>query len=144
MKIPVLFRQLQQVPAENAALQEALEHRSDLCCVRLGLPLPRRMRPFTGNLDSRLRIQEREYASIAEFTRLHMLWENDTECQALAEAWKHCYDFQRQELLYVDDPGGPVIAWIQMAAEQTETIRYTVNPNYTMPGRQASEGGAEK
>jgi hypothetical protein len=135
MKIRVLFRQIQQVPAEKRAQQAELEHRSDLACVRLGIPLPTRMRPFTGNMDSRIRIHEREYDSIAEFTRLHMVWVNDAECQQIAQEWETCYDWQRQEILYVDDNRDPIIPWIQMAAEQGKTIRYTVNPNYTMPPR---------
>lgn len=144
MKIRILFRQLQQIPPENRQTQLDLEHRSDLTCLRLGIPLPARMRPFTGNLDSRVRISEREYDSIAEFTRLYVLMENDEECQQIAKEWTQCCDWQRQEILYVDDVRDPIIPWIQMAAEQEKTIRYTVNPNYTMPNAQKTEGGMSK
>jgi len=144
MKIRILFRQIQQVPPDNRQKQSELEHRSDLACVRIGIPLPTRMRPFTGNMDSRIRISEREYDSIAEFTRLHMLWENDEECQQIAKEWEQCYDWQRQEILYVDDIRDPIIPWIQMAAEQGRTIRYTVNPNYKMPYAQETKGEVSK
>lgn len=77
MKIRILFREIRSVPVENRQKQAELEHRSDLACVRLGLPLPMRMRPFTGNMDSRIRISEREYDSIAEFTRLYMVCERE-------------------------------------------------------------------
>jgi len=141
MKIRILFRQIQQVPVENRGKQQELEHRSDLSAVRMGLPLPMRYRPFTGNMDSQIRIHEREYRSIAEFTRLHVMWEKDEECQQIANEWERCYDWQRQEILYVDDPNDPIIPWIQMAAEQGKTLRYTVNPNYKMAKDQETAGG---
>lgn len=145
MKIRILFRQIQQVPACNAEKQRELEHRSDLAAVRLGIPLPIRYRPFTGNMDSRMRIHEREYRSIADFTRLHVVWEQDAECRQIAKEWQQCYDWQRQEILYVDDNNDPIIPWIQMAAEQGKTVRYTVNPNYKMAKDQEckEEEGAE-
>ena len=71
MKIGVLFRQIQEVPPENRELQKELEHRSDLAALRLGIPLPVRLTPFTGSLKSTVRVHEREYDSIAEFTSLH-------------------------------------------------------------------------
>ena len=71
MKIRILYRQIQEIPAENREKQKELEHSSDLAALRLGIPLPTRYRPFTGNMNSRMRIHEREYESIADFTRLH-------------------------------------------------------------------------
>ena len=92
MKIRVLFRQIQQVPVENREKQAELEHRSDLACVRLGLPLPQRLRPFTGSMDSRIRVSEREYESIADFTKLHVLWKSDPECIKLDEEWNRALE----------------------------------------------------
>ncbi len=133
MKIRILFREIRSISPENRQKQAELEHRSDLACVRLGLPLPMRMRPFTGNMDSKIRISEREFDSIAEFTHLYTVCEKDDECIAISEEWENCCEWQRREILYVDDPRDPIIPWIQMAAEQGRTVRYTVNPNYKMP-----------
>ncbi len=133
MKIRILFRTVQKVLPKNKEKQAELEYRSDLSCVRMGIPLPVRMRPFTGNMEDNIRIAEREYKSISDFTRLHVQWLEDEECQQIAKEWEDCYEWQRQEILYVDDSNDPIIPWIQMAAEQGKTIRYTVNPNYTMP-----------
>lgn len=141
MKIRILFRQIKQISPENELRQKELEHKSDLACVRLGLPLPVRMRPFTGKMDSRIRISESEYDSIAEFTRLYTVWTNDAECRELEKEWKKVYEWQRQEILYVDDINDPIIPWIQMAAEKEKTVRYTVNPNYKMSWEQKTEGG---
>jgi len=141
MKIRILFRQIQQVPAYNEKKQQQLEHRSNLAAVRLGLPLPACYRPFTGNMDSRMRIFEREYRSMADFTRLHVVWEKDEECREIEQEWRQCYDWQRQEILYVDDSDDPIIPWIQMAAEKEKTIRYTVNPDYKMAQDQRSWNG---
>ena len=70
MKIRILFRVIQEVPVEKREKQKAFEHQSDLCALRLGMPVAERYRPFTGNLNSLTRITEREYVSVAEFCRL--------------------------------------------------------------------------
>lgn len=132
MKIRVLLRQIQEIPYENQSLQKELEHRSDLAALRLGIPLPTRYRPFLGEQQTNVRIHEREYDSIAEFFRLHDLWERDPECQEIQRQWQQVYRWERRELYYVDDASDPIIPWIQMAAEQGRTIRYVVNPNYQM------------
>ena len=136
MKIGVLFRQIQEVPPENRELQKELEHRSDLAALRLGIPLPVRLTPFTGSLKSTVRVHEREYDSIAEFTSLHEKWLRDEECQRIAREWELVYRWQKQEILYIDDPSRPVIPWLQMAAVQDYQPKYTVNPNYKMPEKQ--------
>lgn len=143
MKIRILFRQIMEVPPENREKQTEMEHRSDLCAVRLGLPVPMRMRPFTGNMDSRIRIQEYEYESIADYTRLFVECTKDPEWAELEREWEGVYTWRRQEILYVDDARDPIIPWIQMAAEQGRTIRYTVNPNYKMPDKTGSEEHAK-
>lgn len=132
MKIRVLLRQIQEIPYENHLRQRELEHRSDLAALRLGIPLPTRYRPFLGEQQTNVRIHEREYDSIAEFFRLHDLWERDPECQEIQQQWQQVYCWERRELYYVDDTSDPIIPWIQMAAEQGRTIRYVVNPNYQM------------
>lgn len=136
MKIPIMFRQIQYVPVENRAKQKELEHRSDLAALRLGIPLPNRLVPFTGPEPSTLRIHEREYDSIAEFARLHDVWLKDEECQQIAREWEQVYMWQKQEILYIDDPfHKPIIPWMQMAGvkESDYRPRFTQNPNYRMP-----------
>lgn len=141
MKIRVLFRTIQEVPVENRERQKELEHQSDLEALRLGIPLPTRYRSFTGNCNNLTRIHEREFESIAEFTRLMQKWFDDPICQKLDADWEKCYRWQRQEILYADDPRDPVMPWLQMAAEQGRTIRYVVNPNYQMPKDQPNYKG---
>lgn len=112
-----------------------------MAALRLGIPLPTRYRPFTGNMNSRMRIHEREYESIADFTRLHEMWLNDPECRQIDEEWGKCYIWERREILYVDDAGDPTIPWLQMAAEQGRTVKYVVNPDYKMPKEQDNYKG---
>ncbi len=133
MKIRILFRQVQKVSSQNQEKLAQLEHRSDLACVRMGIPLPVRMRPLVGAMELNMRISEREFRSIADYTRLYAAWQNDEECRQIDKEYQECCESQRQEILYVDDNNDPIIPWIQMAAEQGKTIKYTVNPNYTMP-----------
>ena len=146
MKIRILYRHIQEVPYENAEKQKELEHRSDLAALRLGIPLPTRYRPFLGEQRSNIRVHEREYESIADFTRLHEVWEKDEECQEIHRQWQKVYNWERREVYYVDDPNDPIIPWIQMAAEQGKTIRYVVNPNYKMAKDQIIKklGGGEE
>lgn len=146
MKIRILYRHIQEVPYENAEKQKELEHRSDLAALRLGIPLPTRYRPFLGEQRSNIRVHEREYESIADFTRLHEVWEKDEECQEIHRQWQKVYNWERREVYYVDDPNDPIIPWIQMAAEQGRTIRYVVNPDYKMAKDQIIKklGGGEE
>ncbi len=146
MKIRILYRHIQEVPYENAEKQKELEHRSDLAALRLGIPLPTRYRPFLGEQRSNIRVHEREYESIADFTRLHEVWEKDEECQEIHRQWQKVYNWERREVYYVDDPNDPIIPWIQMAAEQGKTIRYVVNPDYKMAKDQIIKklGGGEE
>ena len=136
MKIRILYRQIQEVPVENREKQKEMEHESDLAALRLGISLPTRYRPFTGNMNSRIRIHEREFESIADFAKLHETWLNDPECKKIDEEWEKCYIWERREILYVDDANDPVMPWLQMAAESERTVKYTVNPNYKMPKEQ--------
>lgn len=136
MKIRILYRQIQEVPVENREKQKEIEHESDLAALRLGIPLPTRYRPFTGNMNSRIRIHEREFESIADFAKLHETWLNDPECKKIDEEWEKCYIWERREILYVDDASDPVMPWLQMAAEPGRTVKYVVNPNYKMPKEQ--------
>lgn len=141
MKVRILFRQIQEVPVENREKQKELEHRSDLAALRLGMPLPTRYRPFTGNMNSLTRIHEREYESMADFARLQQQWFQDEECRKLDAEWERCYTWQRCEILYGDDAADPTMPWLQMAAEQGRTVKYVVNPNYKMPKDQANYKG---
>lgn len=141
MKIRILFRQVQEVPVDKRELQKELEHRSDLAALRLEIPLPTRYRPFTGNMSNLMRIHEREFESVAEFTQLQEKWFNDPECQKLDQEWERCYNYERREILYCDDAKDPIMPWIQMAAEQGRTVKYVVNPNYKMPKDQDNYKG---
>lgn len=141
VKIRMLYRQIQEVPEEHREKQAQLEHRSDLEALRLGLPLPTRYRPFTGNMTAATRIHEREFESIEDLTRLLEAWFADPECRKLEEEWSHYVNWEMREIYYVDDPNDPVIPWIQMAAEQGKTIPYVVNPNYKMPKEQENYRG---
>lgn len=141
MKIRMLYRQVQEVPAENKKKQAELEHRSDLAALRLGIPLPVRYRPFTGNMTVNTRIHEREYESVGELARMQTLWQQDEECRRIDEEWSHILNWEKREIYYVDDPSDPIIPWIQMAAEQGRTIPYVVNPDYKMPKEQENYKG---
>ena len=81
MKLRILFRVIQEVPVENRELQKKYEHQSDLCALRLGMPLPERMRPFTGPQTNLIRVHEREFESIEDFLKLIQIWYDEQECK---------------------------------------------------------------
>lgn len=141
MKLRILFRVIQEVPVENRELQKKYEHQSDLCALRLGMPLPERMRPFTGPQTNLIRVHEREFESIADFCKLMQKWYDDPECQELDTNWEKCYNWEKREILYADDVRDPITPWLQMAAEQGKTIKYVVNPDYKMPKDQPNYRG---
>ena len=101
MKLRILFRVIQEVPVENRELQKKYEHQSDLCALRLGMPLPERMRPFTGLQTNLIRVHEREFESIANFCKLMQKWYDDPECQELDANWEKCYNWEKREILYL-------------------------------------------
>ena len=141
MKLRILYRVIQEVPVDKRGLQKEFEHRSDLLSLKMGIPLPVRMRPFTGPQTNLIRVHEREFESVADFCKLMQKWFDSPECQALDEAWEKCYNWEKREILYADDPRDPVTPWLQMAAEKEPVIRYVVNPDYKMPKDQPNYRG---
>lgn len=133
MKVRILYRQTQEIPFEKWLQELELERKTDIEEARLGHPLPRRYRAFTGTNHANIRVHEREYESIEEWGRMFEEWSEDEECQKLEVERHNYYTWEKEELYFVDDPNEPIMPWIQMAAEKEVTKQYEVNENYLMP-----------
>jgi len=141
MKIKILYRQVQEIPFDKWMQQLELERKTDIEEARLGHPLPRRYRMFAGGEKSQTRVHEREYESIAEWGRMFEEWAEDEACQKLEVERHNYYNWEREEIYYVDDPNSPTIPWMQMAAEREITEKYKINENYKMPKDQSTYNG---
>ncbi len=141
MKVKVCYRQTQEIPFDKWLQELELEKKTDIEEARLGHPVPRRYRLFTGSQNSQIRVHEREYDSIEEWGRMFEEWAEDEECQKIEVERHNFYIWEKEEIYFVDDPNEPMMPWLQMAAEKEVTTKYEVNPNYKMPKDQANYKG---
>lgn len=136
MKVRILYRQIQEIPFEKWLQELELEERTDIEESRLGHPLPRRYRAFTGSNKANIRVHEREYDSIEEWGKMVEEWSEDEECQKIEIERHNYYTWEKEELYFVDNPSEYIVPWAQMAAEKVVSKKYEVNENYLMPGEQ--------
>lgn len=133
MKVRILYRQIQEIPFEKWLQELELEKKTDIEEARLGHPIPRRYRSFTGSMNANIRVHEREYESIEEWGKMVEEWAEDEECQKIEIERHNYYNWEKEEIYFVDDPNEPMVPWLQMAAEKEVTAKYKINPDYRMP-----------
>lgn len=141
MKVKMIYRQVQRIPFEKLYPVRELDKKMDEAEAKIGFPKPRRCRAFSSGEMSQTRIQEREFESVADFGCAMAKWAEDESCQRFEIEKKNYVEWERNELYYVDDPGEPVMPWIQMAAEKDVTKKYEVNENFVMPKDQPTYNG---
>lgn len=100
----IVYRQTQKIPFEKWLQELELERATDEEESRLGHPLPRRYRYFSGAENSQIRVHIRAYDDFAAFGRLFEEWADDEVCQKLEVERHNYYEWEREELLYIDDP----------------------------------------
>ncbi len=99
-----VYRQTQNIPFEKWLQELELERKTDEEEARLGHPLPRRYRYWTGPENSQTRVHERIYDDFESFGAMFEGWADDEICQQLEVERHNYYNWEREELLYVDDP----------------------------------------
>ena len=120
MKVGVLYRQIQDVPAELWEKKLEIERRCDEAERRAGHPVPRRYRAMYGPEQAHIRVSEREYESIAEWGRMFEEWAGNEELQRL-EAERHQYfTWEREELYYIDSDQ-PAPLWMEYVSAPAKT-----------------------
>lgn len=100
----VVYRQTQEIPFEKWMQELELERKTDREEARLGHPLPRRYRMFSGAEHSQIRVHERVYDDFIEWGRKFEEFAEDEECQKIEVERHNFYVWEREEILYIDDP----------------------------------------
>lgn len=99
-----MYRQTQEIPFEKWLCELELERKTDREEGRLGHPLPRRYRYFSGAEHSQTRVHERVYDDFENYGKLFEAWADDEECQKTEVERHNFYNWEREELLSVDEP----------------------------------------
>ena len=100
----VMYRQTQHIPFEKWLQELELERKTDEEEGRLGHPLPRRYRYFSGAERSQTRVHERVYDDFENWGRLFEEWSEDETCQKIEVERHNYYVWEKEELFYVDEP----------------------------------------
>ena len=100
----IVYRQTQSIPFEKWLQEIELERETDEEEVRLGHPLPRRYRYFSGMERTQTRVHQRVYNDFEEFGKMFEEWADDEVCQKIEVDRHNYYNWEREELLYVDEP----------------------------------------
>ncbi len=100
----IVYRQTQKIPFEKWMQELELERRTDMEEARLGHPLPRRYRMFSGDEHSQTRVHIRAYDDFAAWGRMFEEFAEDEECQKIEVDRHNFYEWEREEMLFIDDP----------------------------------------
>ena len=117
----ILYRSIQEVPAEKWMQKLALEKQADDAEAALGYPLPRRLRPlFSPEHSHTVRVEERVFDSYADFAAKIAARNFHPELKALDDRRRALVKWEREELFYVDS-GMPVPRWMQAVSRKSMT-----------------------
>lgn len=116
--LKILYRHVQEVPADRWQEKLELEQLTDAAEAEAGYPLPRRLRPlFSAEHSHTVRVEERVFDSycdlgekLEERHRNRTLMELDARRRSLIK-------WEREELFYVDS-GSPVPRWMQAVSRR--------------------------
>lgn len=100
----IVYRQIQNIPFEMWMKELELEHIPDEEEARLGHPMPKRYRYYSGGENSQTRVHERVYEDFEQFGRLFEEWAEDETGQKLEIERHNYYNWEREELYLIDDP----------------------------------------
>ena len=119
--IKVLYRHVQEVPADRWMEKLELERQTDEAEARLGYPLPRRLRSlFSSEHSHTVRVEERVFDSYADFGAKLEQRHRTPELMALDARRRSLIRWEREELFYVDS-GMPVPRWMQAVSRRSMT-----------------------
>jgi hypothetical protein len=112
----IMHRRIQELRDERQLGRVfALETRTEELARPLGHPAPDRFRVFAaGNLHSQTRIQERTYDSFTEWAGAFEASAASTELAGFEPERRDLFEWEKDELFYVDAFGAEVPAWIEL------------------------------
>ena len=100
----IVYRQTQEIPFDKWMQELELERKTDEEEARLGHPLPRRYRMYSGAEHSQTRVHIRAYDDFETYGKLFEQWAEDRVGQELEVERHNFYVWEREELLFIDDP----------------------------------------
>lgn len=119
--VKILYRHVQEVPADKWMEKRKLERETDAVEAELGYPLPRRLRSlFSAEHSHTVRVEERVFDSYADFGKKLEQRHRDGRLMALDAKRRSLVKWEREELFYVDS-GMPVPRWMQAVSRQPMT-----------------------
>ena len=127
--IKILYRQVQEVPANKWKEKLELERLTDAAEAEAGYPMPRRMRPlFSAEHSHTVRVEERVFESYGDFGRQMALRNQNPKLMELDAKRRSITKWEREELFYVDS-GMRVPRWMEAVSRKpiTEEDRKEAN-----------------
>lgn len=100
----IVYRQTQDIPFEKWMQELELERATDENEAHLGHPLPKRYRMFSGSEHSQTRVHIRAYDDFERFGELFEQFMEDELGQKTEVDRHNFYNWEREELLFIDDP----------------------------------------
>ena len=119
--VKILYRHVQEVPANRWMEKLELERQTDLVEAELGYPMPRRLRSlFSAEHSHTVRVEERVFESYADFGRKLEERHSNRTLMELDARRRSIIKWEREELFYVDS-GMPVPRWMQAVSRKPMT-----------------------
>lgn len=116
--LKVLYRHVQEVPAEKWMEKLELERLTDEAEAEAGYPLPRRYRTlFTNEHSQTVRVEARIFESYLDFGLKMEARARNQKLLELDARRRSIIQWEREELFYVDS-GSPVPRWMQAISRQ--------------------------
>ncbi len=100
----IVYRQTQEIPFEKWMQELELERATDENEGKLGHPLPKRYRMYSGAEHSQTRVHIRAYDDFEHFGELFEQFAEDKIGQEMEVERHNFYVWEREELLFIDDP----------------------------------------
>ncbi|MED9903077.1 MAG: hypothetical protein UFG06_02715 [Lachnospiraceae bacterium] len=100
----IVYRQLQEIPFEKWMQEIELERHTDENEGALGHPLPKRYRMFSGDEHSQTRVHIRTYDDFEHYGELFEAFMEDETGQKDEVVRHNFYNWEREELYFIDDP----------------------------------------
>ena len=100
----IVYRQTQEIPFEKWMQELELERATDENEAKLGHPLPKRYRMFSGAEHFQTRVHIRAYDDFEHYGELFEQFAEDRIGQEMEVERHNFYNWEREELLFIDDP----------------------------------------
>ena len=142
--VKILYRHVQEIPANKWKEKLELECQTDALEAELGYPMPRRLRSlFSTEHSHTVRVEERVFDSYADFGKKLEERHRNKKLMELDAKRRSIIKWEREELFYVDS-GMPVPRWMQAVSRRPMTAEEMKEANIVGDSVYVSPEQAEK